>query len=161
MLFKVIMKIVTEPDLQNRCCLHETKFLLPILQNEWSLPWKEVFRIPEGKVLLTWCSVTWNHFFNTFFIGWKIFALQYWLVPDKHQHESVRGIHMSPPSGTSLPSSTPSHPSRLSQNKGWWNQLFKLFYSCFVLFFFFFLNNMGSEYCIINQNRSSLIQGQL
>ena len=48
--FKVIMKIFRELGLQNRGYFHETKFL-PILQNEWSLPWKaEVFRIPEGKV---------------------------------------------------------------------------------------------------------------
>ena len=33
-----------------------------------------------------------------------------------HQHESAIGIYMSPPSGTSLPLPTLSHPSRLSQS---------------------------------------------
>ena len=36
------------------------------------------------------------------------------LVSAIHHHESVIGIHMSPPFGTSLPPSIPSHPSRLS-----------------------------------------------
>ena len=36
------------------------------------------------------------------------------LVSAKHQHESAIGIHMSPPSWTSLPPATPFHPSRLS-----------------------------------------------
>ena len=31
----------------------------------------------------------------------------------KPQHESAIGMHVSPPSGTSLPSPSPSHPSRL------------------------------------------------
>ena len=33
-----------------------------------------------------------------------------------HQHESIIGIHMLPPSWISLPLPTPSHPSRLSQS---------------------------------------------
>ena len=34
----------------------------------------------------------------------------------KPQHESATGIHISPPFWTSLPSPTPSHPSRLIQS---------------------------------------------
>ena len=36
----------------------------------------------------------------------------------KHQHESAIGIHMSPPSWTSLPSPSTSHPSKLIQSPG-------------------------------------------
>ena len=35
-----------------------------------------------------------------------------------HQHESAMGIHVSPPSFTSLPPPLPSHPSRLLQSPG-------------------------------------------
>ena len=35
-----------------------------------------------------------------------------------YQNASAMGIHMSPPSGGSLPPPTPSHPSRLSQSTG-------------------------------------------
>ena len=38
------------------------------------------------------------------------------LVSAASQHESAIGTHMSPPSQTSLPPPTPSHPSRLSQS---------------------------------------------
>ena len=38
------------------------------------------------------------------------------LVSAIHQHESAIGIHMSPPSWTSVPPPTPFHPSRLSQS---------------------------------------------
>ena len=38
------------------------------------------------------------------------------LVSAKHQHEWAIGIHMSPPSWTSLPSPSPFHPSRLLQS---------------------------------------------
>ena len=40
------------------------------------------------------------------------------LVYAIHQHESATGMHASPPSGTSLPSPTSSHSSRLSQSTG-------------------------------------------
>ena len=33
------------------------------------------------------------------------------LISALHQHESAIGIHMSPPSSTSFPPPTPSHPS--------------------------------------------------
>ena len=35
------------------------------------------------------------------------------LISAKHQHESATGIHMFPPSWTSLPSPPTFHPSRL------------------------------------------------
>ena len=35
-----------------------------------------------------------------------------------HQHESAIGMYMSPPSWTSFPSPTPSHPSMLAQSTG-------------------------------------------
>ena len=38
------------------------------------------------------------------------------LISAVHQLESAVGIHMSPPSGSSLLPPTPSHPSRLSQS---------------------------------------------
>ena len=41
------------------------------------------------------------------------------LVSATHQNESATGIHVSPPSWTSLPAPTPSHPSRLSQTLDW------------------------------------------
>ena len=40
------------------------------------------------------------------------------LVSAIHQHESATGIHMSPPSRTSLLPLTSSHLSRLSQSTG-------------------------------------------
>ena len=40
------------------------------------------------------------------------------LVSAIHQHESAIGIHMSPPSWTSLLPPTPAHPSRLSRSTG-------------------------------------------
>ena len=40
------------------------------------------------------------------------------LVSAKHQHGSATSTHMSSPSWASLPSPTPSHPSRLSQSSG-------------------------------------------
>ena len=40
------------------------------------------------------------------------------LISAIHQHESVIGIHTSPPSWSSLPFPTPSHPTGLSQSHG-------------------------------------------
>ena len=56
------------------------------------------------------------HFKKNFY--WKVIALQYCVGFCIHQHESVRGTHMSTPSWTSLPNPTPSHPARLSQSTG-------------------------------------------
>ena len=53
--------------------------------------------------------------FSNFFY-WRIIALQNFLFSVKSQHESAIGIHTSPPFWTSLPSPSPSHPSRLSQS---------------------------------------------
>ena len=46
--------------------------------------------------------------------GWLFYRIL--LFSAKYQHESATGIHMSPPSWTSLPSPSPSHPSRLLQS---------------------------------------------
>ena len=66
--------------------------------------WPRVVRWPY---LFIWIYV--------FLIGWQ---LQYVLVSSIHKHESVIGIHMSPPSWTSIPPPTPLHPSKLSQSIG-------------------------------------------
>ena len=46
--------------------------------------------------------------------GWLLYRILLFSV--KPQHESAIGIHVSPPSWTSLPSPSPSHPSRLMQS---------------------------------------------
>ena len=68
---------------------------------------------------------------------------------------------MSPPSGTSL--HLPPHPTPLGCHRTRVDEInfLNYFKAVLFLFVFFFFNNMGSEYCIINQNRNSLIQGQL
>ena len=53
----------------------------------------------------------------------KIFIARYLLynivlVSAIHQHKPATGIHLSPPSCTSLPSPIPCHPSRLSHSTG-------------------------------------------
>ena len=53
--------------------------------------------------------------FSLFVFSWRIIALQYYVFV-KHPHESAIGIHMSPPSWTSLPPPSPAHPTRLSQS---------------------------------------------
>ena len=66
-------------------------------------------------------------FAGQFFISWAIgepLLIERWLlysivlVSAKHQHESAIGIPMSPPF-SSLPPSSPSHPSRLLQSPHW------------------------------------------
>ena len=54
-------------------------------------------------------------FLKFIIFNWRIIALQYCIGFCYIPHESVIGIHMSPPSWTSLPPSTPSYPSILSQ----------------------------------------------
>ena len=54
-------------------------------------------------------------FFKVIF-NWRIIALQCCIFSTIHQHESAIGIHMAPPSWTSVPPPIPHHPpSRLSQ----------------------------------------------
>ena len=43
------------------------------------------------------------------------------LISAMHQHELAIGVHMSPPSGTSLPLPTLSHLSRASLRRPWFN----------------------------------------
>ena len=49
---------------------------------------------------------------NLFFY-WRTIALQMFFSSIKPEHESAIGIHIFPPSWNSLPSPSPSHPSRL------------------------------------------------
>ena len=48
------------------------------------------------------------------------FTILCWFLPyiNIYQHESATGVHMSPPSWTSLPPPTPSHLSSASVNTG-------------------------------------------
>ena len=56
-----------------------------------------------------------SFFFNYLFFYWRIIALQNFVVFCQTSHESPIGIQISPPFWTSLPSPSPSHPSRLIQ----------------------------------------------
>ena len=69
-------------------------------------------------VFKLWC---WRRLFKLFFLIYlffsgRIIALQNFVVFWKPQHESAIDIHISPPVWTSLPSSSPSHPSSLIQS---------------------------------------------
>ena len=55
-------------------------------------------------------------FFFYLFFHWKIVVLQNFVVFYQTSHESAIGIHISFPFWTSLPSPSPSHPSRLIQS---------------------------------------------
>ena len=46
--------------------------------------------------------------FNVFIFNWRLYYIV--LVFATRQHESATGLHMSPPSWTSLPPPSPSHP---------------------------------------------------
>ena len=59
------------------------------------------------------------HFFLFFFSIGRYLLYNIALVSAVRQHELATGIHMSPPSWTSLPSPTPSHPSRFNRALGW------------------------------------------
>ena len=48
--------------------------------------------------------------------GWLLYSIM--LVSTKHQHESAISLPMSLPTSTSLPPSSPSHPSRLLPSLG-------------------------------------------
>ena len=76
---------------------------------------------PVLPTLQFWTSSLQNYerinffFLNLFFIeGWLLYRILLFSV--KPQHESAIGIHISPPFWTSLPSPSPSHPSRLIQS---------------------------------------------
>ena len=76
------------------------------------------------EIFLTWrlnpgllhCRQTlFFFFFNYLFFNWRMIALQNFVFV-KRQHESAIAVHMPPPSWTSLPASSQSHPSRLIQS---------------------------------------------
>ena len=90
---------------------------------------------------LVWYDATCFHFL----FSWTIVTLQYVLVSAIHQHESVIGIYMSPPSWTFLPSPSPSyHPSRFSQSTRFG---FLAFYhlNTLDLLWLFFPRHLGSD----------------
>ena len=62
-------------------------------------------------------KLMWNFQQPFLFLNWRM-LYNIVLVSAIHQHESARGIHVSPPSRTPLPSLSPPHPSRLSQSTG-------------------------------------------
>ena len=66
-----------------------------------------VFFFFNGKYLFWNCFV--NRWCQSFFLLLSLFSV-------KSQHESAIGVHISPPGRTSLPSSSPSDPSRLIQS---------------------------------------------
>ena len=65
--------------------------------------------------LVTFFKFKWTHFFK-FIFNWSLISLQYFIGFFHTSHELAIGIHMSPPSWTSVPPPTPSYPSRLSQS---------------------------------------------
>ena len=65
--------------------------------------------------LITFFKFKWTHFLK-FIFNWSLISLQYFIGFFHTSHELAIGIHMSPPSRTSVPPPTPSYPSRLSQN---------------------------------------------
>ena len=50
--------------------------------------------------------------------NWRMITSQYFFAFAIHQHESATGIHVLPPSWTTLPHPSPPHPSRLSKSIG-------------------------------------------
>ena len=64
------------------------------------------------------------------------------MVSAIYQRESATGIHRSPPSWTSLPPPTPSHPSRFSQSTGFG---FPASYIKFTLAIYFTNSNVYSK----------------
>ena len=76
--------------------------------------WEDV--VPESRLIV--------EFQEALFKKLYLFLIEIWLLYNTvlvsaiQQHESAIGIHMSPPSRTSLPPPTSSHPFRLSQSPG-------------------------------------------
>ena len=96
------------------------------LDDMWSLIWnsspqsqyknikRNYKRVSDVGRTVKKSNVHQTNFFLFFFFNWRIIALQNFAFA-KSQRESVVGIHISPSSWTSLPSPSPSHPSRLLQ----------------------------------------------
>ena len=70
-----------------------------------------------GIVLLMFLSSNFMLVFKKIFIA-RYLLYNIVLVSAIHQHKPATGIHMSPPSCTSLPSPIPSYPSRWSHSTG-------------------------------------------
>ena len=77
---------------------------------DWAteLNWTELMKIKTVWCVNCWL---WTFFLNLLFLigGWLLYSVV--LVSAIDQHESAIGIHVSPPSWTSLPPPTLSHPS--------------------------------------------------
>ena len=72
------------------------------------------------EYFLPLCSLSYLHrdFTYIFFLIEGYLLHSSVLISAIHQHELSVGIHISPPSWSSLPPPAPSHPSRLSQSPG-------------------------------------------
>ena len=93
--------------------IHTHIYIYIICMYFWRRVLNTYFSGVAEDYFLVWYDATCFHFL----FSWTIVTLQYVLVSAIHQHESVIGIYMSPPSWTFLPSPSPSyHPSRFSQS---------------------------------------------
>ena len=72
--------------------------------------------VPSHPPMITHVNNSIVFFKINLVFNWRIIPYRILLVSAKHQHASAIGIHMSPPSWTSLPSLSPSHLSRLLQS---------------------------------------------
>ena len=84
---------------------------------------KHVFICNFYKMSEKKCSLTYTFFSRKVFLNYIYLFLRDWwllynigLISAICQHELASGVHMSPPSWTSLPPPALSHPSRLLQN---------------------------------------------
>ena len=75
----------------------------------WWGKWPAPFELQ--KKFQNFNRAQWFFFLTLFIFNWRIIALHFIvLVSTKHQHESVIGLPMSPPTWTSLPPPSPSTP---------------------------------------------------
>ena len=71
-------------------------------------------KLLEEKTLSTMKLCVW--FLPLYFFNWRIIVYRILWFSVTHYQESATGTPMSPPSWTSLPPHSPSHPSRLSES---------------------------------------------
>ena len=87
------------------------------VHSEKSAGWYCWLVVQISSVAALFCQVILSIlFFIYIFFYWRIIALQNFVVFCQSQHESAINIHISPLFRTSLPSSSPSHSSRLIQS---------------------------------------------